>query len=204
MQSDDRYATITAALARLMSAYHDLARTILEGLGAECIINTKKPSLFKDIVTTRTISTMEKNPVMSARDSGEISWEGCYKCHHCKEPHERLKYWIGILLFHAFLLLTTIILLTRLLNLSNAPARKYSSSPSRYCGQRPPLIKKLQVLTGARPAPIREAVKYETLRHKPDAWSNSIYTEASHESHAAWNELVECMWSSLFRSWAGC
>ncbi|CAD6577523.1 MAG: hypothetical protein ASARMPRED_008310 [Alectoria sarmentosa] len=39
-------------------------------------------------------------------------------------------------------------------------------------------------------APIREAVAYETLRHRPDAWSNSIYSEASHESDAAWNELV--------------
>ncbi|CAD6578656.1 MAG: hypothetical protein ASARMPREDX12_008925 [Alectoria sarmentosa] len=39
-------------------------------------------------------------------------------------------------------------------------------------------------------APIREAVEYETLRHRPDAWSNSIYSEPSHESDAAWNELV--------------
>ena len=41
-------------------------------------------------------------------------------------------------------------------------------------------------------APIRQAVEYETLRHRPDAWSNSIYSEASHESDTAWNKLVAC------------
>ena len=126
MQSDDKYATITAVLARLTLAYHDPAWAIR-------ITGMRNPSLFRTVTTSTTV-TMEKDPIMLGRDSSEITWEGCYKCHERKAQNKLLKYLVGILLIHLLIQWTTIALQIHLLNLSKTSARKHSNSTSRYCG----------------------------------------------------------------------
>ena len=148
LQNDDMCATITAVLARLTLVYRDPAWAILWNFGAKCITTTKNPSFFRNM-TISTIITMEKDPVLPGRDSSESSREGCHKCHERKAPYKRLKYWIGTLLVHAFALLTTITLLNHFSNLSNTSARKYLSSPSKYC-ELNPLKKDTLVLTSVR------------------------------------------------------